>query len=72
MIFHQTPNKEDTRPAADPEDQESPPSPEPNRRRLLKQEHETEQMKKLFADFTKNTPKQLREQGENTQWKSQQ
>jgi hypothetical protein len=36
---HQTPNKEDTKPAAKPENQESPPLPEPNRRRLRKQEH---------------------------------
>jgi hypothetical protein len=28
---HQTPNKEDTKPAAKPENQESPPSPEMNR-----------------------------------------
>jgi hypothetical protein len=52
---HRTPNKEDTKPAADPKDQESPPSPEPNRRILRKQEHESEQMKKLFATFTENT-----------------
>jgi hypothetical protein len=49
---HRTPKKEDTKPAAEPEDQESPPSPEPNQRRIRKQEHETEQMKKLFATFT--------------------
>jgi hypothetical protein len=70
--FHRTPNKEDTKPAAEPEDQESTPSPEPNRIRLRKQEYETEQMKKLFSTFTENTQKQLQEQGENTQWKSQQ
>jgi hypothetical protein len=54
-----TPNKEDTKPAANPENQESPPSPEPNQKRLRKQDQETEQMKKLFAIFTKNTQKQL-------------
>jgi hypothetical protein len=54
---HHTPNKQDAKPAAEPEDQETPPSPEPNRRRLRKQEHETEQMKKLFKNFTKNTQK---------------
>jgi hypothetical protein len=52
---HRTPNKEDTKPEAKPENQESPPSPEPNRKRLQKQEHETEQMKKIFATFTENT-----------------
>jgi hypothetical protein len=61
---HRTPNKQDAKPEAEPEDQETLPSPEPNRRRLRKQEHETEQMKKLFETFTKNTQKQLREQGE--------
>jgi hypothetical protein len=30
-----------------------------------------EQMKKLFKTFTENTQKQLREQGEKRQWKSQ-
>jgi hypothetical protein len=47
-----------------PENQEIPPSPEPNQIRLRKQEHETDQMKKLFATFTKNIQKQLREQKE--------
>jgi hypothetical protein len=62
---HRTPNKEDTKPAAKPEDQESPPSPEPNRKRLWKQEHKTDQMKKLFSTFTENTHTQkLWEQGE--------
>jgi hypothetical protein len=56
---NRTPNKQDAKPAAEPEDQEIPPSPEPNRRRLRKQEHETKQMKKLFNLFTKNTQKQL-------------
>jgi hypothetical protein len=40
------------------------PSPEPNRRRLRKQEHNSDHMKKLFATLAKNTQKQLREQGE--------
>jgi hypothetical protein len=61
---HRTPNKEGTKPAAEPDDQKSPPSPEPNQRRLQKQKHETEKLKKLFATFTKNTQKQLREQEE--------
>jgi hypothetical protein len=59
---HSTPNKQDEKPAAEPEDQTTPPSPEPNRSRLRKQEHETEQMKKLFEIFTENTQKQFREQ----------
>jgi hypothetical protein len=61
---HRSPNKEDTKPAANPENQESPPSPEPNRKRLRKQKNKTEQMKKRLATFTENTQKQLREQGE--------
>jgi hypothetical protein len=69
---HRTPNKQDAKPAAGPEDQATPPLSEPNRRRLRKQEHKTEQMKKLFETFTENTQKQLREQGDNTRWKLQQ
>jgi hypothetical protein len=61
---HRTPNKQDAKSAAEPEYQETLPSPEPNLRRLRKQEHENEQMKKLFETFTENTQKQLREQGE--------
>jgi hypothetical protein len=61
---HRTPNKQDVKPAAELEDKENLLSPEPNRRRLRKQEHETEQMKKLFENFTENTQKQLLEQGE--------
>jgi hypothetical protein len=61
---HRTPNKEDTKPAAEPEYQEIPPLPAPSQTRLRKQEHGTEKMKKLFATFTENTQQQLREQGE--------
>jgi hypothetical protein len=61
---HRTPNKQDAKPAAELEDQETPPSPEPNQRRLRKQDHETEKMKKLFASFTENTQNQLSEQDE--------
>jgi hypothetical protein len=61
---HRTANKEDTKPAAKPENQEMQPLPEPNRKKLQKQELETDQMKKLFATFIENTQKQLQEQGE--------
>jgi hypothetical protein len=61
---HRTPNKQDAKPAARPEYQETLPSPEPNQRRLRKQDHETEAMKKPFASFTENTQKQLCEQEE--------
>jgi hypothetical protein len=53
--YHQTPNKEDTKPAPKPENQENPLSPEHNRKRLWKQEHETDQINKIFTTFTKNT-----------------
>jgi hypothetical protein len=62
-------SKEETKRAALPENEDSPPSPEPDRRRLCKQEHEADHMKKLFATLDENTLKQLREQGENTPWK---
>jgi hypothetical protein len=61
---HRAPNKEDTKPAANPEDEESPPSPEPNQTILRKQEQESDHMKKLFATLAENTQKQLREQVE--------
>jgi hypothetical protein len=63
---HRTPNKQDTKLETELEDQKNPPSPEPNRRRLrlLKQDHETETMKKLFTSFTKKTQTQLCEQEE--------
>jgi hypothetical protein len=61
---HQTPNKEDTKPAAQPENEDSSLSPEPNRRRLNKQEHKAHHLEKLFATLAGNTQKQIREQGE--------
>jgi hypothetical protein len=61
---HQTPNKEDGKPASQPENEDSSLSPEPNRRRLNKQEYEADNMKKLFPNLAKNTQKQLREPGE--------
>jgi hypothetical protein len=61
---HRTPRKEDTQPAAQLENEDSSPSPEPYLRRLSKQEHEADNMKKIFATLAENTQKQLREQGE--------
>jgi hypothetical protein len=46
---HWTLNKEDTKPAAQPKNEDSSPSPGPKRRRLSKKEHESDHMKKLFA-----------------------
>jgi hypothetical protein len=63
---HQNPNKEDKQQAAQPENEDSSPSPEPDRKRPSKQEHEADNMKKLFATLAENNQKQLREQGENT------
>jgi hypothetical protein len=61
---HRTPNKEYGKPAAQPENEDSSPSPEPNQIILDRQKHEADNMKKLFANLAKNTHKQLREQGE--------
>jgi hypothetical protein len=61
---HRTPRKEDSKPAAQPENEDSSPSPEKNRERLSKQDHESENNKKLFANLAENTQKQLKEQGE--------
>jgi hypothetical protein len=60
-----TPNKEDKKQASQPENEDSSPSPEPDRKKLSKQEHEADNIKKLFPTLSENTPKQLREQGEN-------
>jgi hypothetical protein len=59
----QTPNKEDANSAVEAEDQ-TPPSPERQERRLRKYDDETEKMKKLFATFAAKTQKQLNEQAE--------
>jgi hypothetical protein len=59
-----TPYKQDVKPEAEQEEQETPTLPERNRRRLRKQDDETEKIKKLFASFTANTHKKLREQAE--------
>jgi hypothetical protein len=61
---HQTPNKEDAKPVAQPENEDSSPSPEPDRRRLHKKEQESDHTKILFATLAENTQTQLREQGE--------
>jgi hypothetical protein len=59
-----TPNKEDKKQSVQQENEDSSPSPELDRKRLIKQEHEAANMKKLFATLAENTQKQLREQGE--------
>jgi hypothetical protein len=61
---HRTPNKEDGKPAAQPENKDSSLSPEPNRRRFDKREHEADNIKKLFSNLAKNIQKQLKEQEE--------
>jgi hypothetical protein len=61
---HRTPNKEDSKPAAQPENEDSSPSPDQRRERLNKRDHESEKIKKLFANLAENTKKQLKEQGE--------
>jgi hypothetical protein len=62
--IHRTPSKEDSKPAAKPENEDSSPSSEKHRKRLNKRDHESENIKKLFANLTKHTKKQLKEQGE--------
>jgi hypothetical protein len=61
---HRTPSKEDSKPAEQPEYEDSSQSPEQHRKRLNKRDHESENVKKLFASLAKNTQKQLKEQGE--------
>jgi hypothetical protein len=59
-----TPNKEDSKPAAQPEAEESPLSAEQSRNRLRKQHHESETMKQLFANLARDNQKQFKEQEE--------
>jgi hypothetical protein len=54
---HRTPSKEDSKPATQPENEDSSPSPEPNQIKLNKQEHEADNMKKIFATLAENTQK---------------
>jgi hypothetical protein len=61
---HRTPSKEDSKPAAQPENEDSSPPPEQHRERLSKRDHESENIKKVFANLAENTRKQLKEQGE--------
>jgi hypothetical protein len=61
---HRTPSKEDSKPAAQPENEDSSPSPKQHRERLSKRDHESENIKKLFANLAENTQKHLKEQGE--------
>jgi hypothetical protein len=59
-----TPSKEDSKPAAQSEVEESPLSAEQPRNRLRKRYDELEQMKKLFADLARDNQKQFKEQEE--------
>jgi hypothetical protein len=60
----QTPSKEDSKPAAQPEVEESPLSAEQPRNRLRKRYHESDKMKKLFADLARDNQKQFKEEEE--------
>jgi hypothetical protein len=62
--IHRTPSKEKSKPEVQPENEDSSPSPEQHRERLSKRDHESENIKKLFANLAENTQKQLKEQGE--------
>jgi hypothetical protein len=56
-----TPNKEDSKPAAHSEAEESPLSSEQPRNRLRKRSHESETMKQLFANLARDNQKQFKE-----------
>jgi hypothetical protein len=59
-----TPNKEDSKPAAQSEAEESPLSVEQPRNKLRKRNHESEAMKQLFADLARDNQKKFKEQEE--------
>jgi hypothetical protein len=54
---HRTPSKEDSKPAAQPENEYTSLSPEQHRERINKRDHESENIKKLFANLSENTQK---------------
>jgi hypothetical protein len=60
----QTPSKEDSKPEEQSEAEESPLSVEQPRNRLRNRYHESETMKKLFADLARDNQKQFKEQEE--------
>jgi hypothetical protein len=60
----QNPSKEDIKPAAHSEAEESPLSVEQPRNRLRKRHHESETMKELFTDLARDNQKQFKEQEE--------
>jgi hypothetical protein len=62
--YHRTLNIEEKEPAAQPENEDSSPSPEPDRKRVSKQKHESDHMKKVFTTLAENAQQQLRAQGE--------
>jgi hypothetical protein len=55
-----TPSKEDSKPAAKSEAEEIPLFAEQPRNRLRKRYHESETMKKLFADLARDNQKQFK------------
>jgi hypothetical protein len=59
-----TPSKEDSKPAAQSEAEESPLSVEQPRQRLRTRNHESEEMKQLFANLARENQKQFKEQEE--------
>jgi hypothetical protein len=60
----QTQRKEDSKPAAQSEAEDSPLSTKQPRNRLRKRYHESETMKKLFADLARDNQKEFKEQEE--------
>jgi hypothetical protein len=60
-----TPSKEDSKPAAQSEAEESPLSVEQPRQRLRKQNHESEEMKQLFANLARENQKQFKNKKRN-------
>jgi glutamine synthetase adenylyltransferase len=59
-----TPRKEDSKPAAQSEAEESPLSVDQPINRLRKRHHESEAMEQLFADLARDNQKQFKEQEE--------
>jgi hypothetical protein len=66
---HRTLSKEDSKPEAQPGNEDKYPSPEQHRDRLDKGDHESENIKKLFSSLAKSTKNNSKNKEKNTQWK---
>jgi hypothetical protein len=66
---HKNPNKEDSKPAAQPENEDSSLPPEQHRERLDKQYHESENIKNYLSVWPKALKNNSKNKKKNARWK---